>query len=32
MLTPACCLRAGVRFDADATILPVPSSLSDFVA
>ena len=24
MLTPACCLRAGVRFDADATILPVP--------
>ena len=31
MLTPACCLRAGVRFDADATILPVPSSLSDFV-
>jgi dihydroorotase len=24
MLTPACCLRAGIRFDADATILPVP--------
>ncbi len=24
MLTPACCLRAGVRYDADASILPVP--------
>ena len=24
MLTPACCLRAGVRYAADASILPVP--------